>query len=135
MADEAANRSVADAMRAINEAWLEGRVDDMAPMLHPEIVMAFPGFSGKMRGREPFLAGFRDFAEHATIHEFHDREHQIDVVGDTAVIAFPYEMLYTRSGERYRVTGRDIWIFQKLGAAWVAVWRTMLDLNETPAGK
>jgi hypothetical protein len=133
MTDESASRGVADAMRAINQAWLHGRVDDMTPALHPEIVMVFPGFSGQMRGREALLAGFRDFVESATIHEFHDRDHQIDVVGDTAVITFPYEMIYTRSGERYRAGGRDVWIFQKQGAGWVAVWRTMMDLSDTPA--
>ena len=133
MAGDSETRSVADAMRAINQAWLQGRVDDMTPALHPEIVMVVPGFAGQMRGREGFLAGFRDFIQNATIHEFHEHEHQIDVVGDTAVMTFTYEMLYTRSGERYRASGRDIWIFQKRGAAWVAVWRTMLDLNETPA--
>lgn len=96
MTDDPDSRGVAAAMHAINQAWLEGRVDDMAPALHPEIVMTFPGFSGRMQGREPFLAGFRDFVQNATIHEIREHDHQIDVVGDTAVITFPFEMLYTR---------------------------------------
>ena len=131
MADDPAARGVAEAMRAINQAWLQGRVDDMAPALHPEIVMVFPGFSGQIRGREPFLAGFRDFVQSATIHEFNDHDQQIDIVGDTGVIVVPYEMLYTRSGERYRAIGRDLWIFQKQGAAWIAVWRAMIDVSES----
>jgi len=133
MGDESAAGAVAETMHAINQAWLEQRVDDMAPALDPDIVMVFPGFSGRMQGREPLLAGFRDFARSATIHEFHDRGQQIDVVGDTAVVTFPYEMLYSRSGERYRATGRDLWIFRKRASAWVAVWRTMMDLSEGTA--
>ena len=133
MGDESTAAAVAEAMHAINQAWLEKRVDDMAPALDAGIVMVFPGFSGRMQGREPFLAGFRDFLQSATIHEFHDRGHQVDVVGDTAVITFPYEMLYSRSGERYLATGRDLWIFQKQGAAWIAIWRAMLDANESAA--
>ena len=43
------------------------------------------------------------------------------------------EMLYERSAAQYRVTGRDLWVFAKKGAEWLAVWRTMLDLSETPA--
>ena len=99
MADDPAARGVAEAMRAINQAWLQGRVDDMAPALHPEIVMVFPGFSGQIRGREPFLAGFRDFVQSAKVHEFNDHDQQIDIVGDTGVIVVPYEMLHTRSGD------------------------------------
>jgi len=49
------------------------------------------------------------------------------------VIVVPYEMLYTRSGERYRAIGRDLWIFQKQGAAWIAVWRAMIDVSESAA--
>jgi len=122
-----------NALRQINEAWLAGRVDAMAPLLHPEIVMVFPGFAGKIQGREELLAGFRDFCEHATVHEFREHDHQVDAIGDTAVLSFRYEMLYERSGKRNRATGRDLWVFQKLEQTWTAVWRTMLDMTENPA--
>ena len=125
--------TVAAAMRAINQAWLSGRVDDLAPAVHPEIVMVLPGFAGRVRGREPLLAGFRDFVQNASTEDFRELEQQIDVVGATAVVTCTYEMVYARAGERYRATGRDIWVFQRDDARWIAVWRTMMDLNETPA--
>lgn len=131
MGDE--HRRIAETMRQINDAWLASRIDDVAPLIHDEIVMALPGFAGRVPGREAFLAGFRDFAETATVLHFRGGEHQIDVVGDTAVVTFGYEMLYERSAARYQVTGRDLWVFEKDANAWRAVWRTMLDLNETPA--
>lgn len=120
-------------MRAINDAWLAGRVDDIGPAVHPEVVMVFPGFSGEMRGRDNFLAGFGEFVANAKVHGYHEHNHHVDVVGDTAVTTFTYDMLYERAGERYNATGRDIWVFQKQGGRWLAVWRTMLDLTETPA--
>ena len=125
--------TVAAAMRAINQAWLSGRVDDLASAVHPEIVMVLPGFAGRVRGREPLLAGFRDFVQNASTEDFRELEQKIDVVGATAVVTFTYEMVYARAGERYRATGRDIWVFQRDDARWIAVWRTMMDLNETPA--
>lgn len=131
MSDE--RERVAGTMRRITDAWLAGRVDDLAPMVHDEIVMVIPGFAGRVQGRETLVAGFRDFCENARIHDFREGEHQIDVVGDTAVVNFDYEMLYERSAAQYRVPGRDLWVFAKHGAEWLAVWRTMLDLNETPA--
>jgi hypothetical protein len=133
MTDDPDRRSVASAMRAINQAWLGGRVDDLAPHVHPEIVMVLPGFSGQVRGHEPLLSGFRDFVQNASIENFRELDQQIDVVGVTAVVNFAYEMVYARAGERYRATGRDIWVFQREDTRWIAVWRTMLDLNETPA--
>ena len=131
MADE--RERVAGTMRRINDAWLASRVDDLAPMVHDEIVTVLPGFAGRVQGRKTFLRGFRDFVENAKVLQFRDGEHQVDVVGTTAVVNVDYEMVYERSAERYRVTGRDVWVFQNQGDAWLAVWRAMLDLNETPA--
>src|SRR6266516_1398111 len=43
------------------------------------------------------------------------------------------ENLYERSTEQFHTTGRDLWVFAKHGTGWLAVWRTMLDVNETAA--
>ncbi|HLJ48253.1 MAG TPA: nuclear transport factor 2 family protein [Bryobacteraceae bacterium] len=120
-------------MRQINKAWLDGRVDDLRPKVHPDIVMVFPGFGGRSQGREAFLAGFEDFCRNAKTLEFHDRDLDVDVAGDTAVVTFRYEMVYERSGERYRSTGRDLWVLQAANNDWLAVWRTMLDIEEVAA--
>ena len=132
MAEEPAV-AVANAMRAINDAWLSGRVDDIASAVHPEIVMVFPGFSGEMRGRAHFLDGYRDFVANAKVHHYREQNHHIDVVSRTAVLTCTYEMLYERAAQRYSVTGRELWVFEREGSAWIAVWRTMLELAETPA--
>lgn len=130
MADEPTRGDAVAAMHRINQAWLEGRVDDLAPLVHPEIVMVMPGFAARAKGRDSFLAGFRDFCQNATIQEFNTHDQQVDVAGDTAVAAFRYDMLYERSGERYRATGRDLWVLQKQGGVWIAVWRAMLEMEE-----
>ena len=131
MIDEAKREAAASAMRQINRAWLDGQVQDLEPMLHSEMIMVFPDFSGRMQGREEFLAGFRDFCQNATLHEFRDYEHQVDVAGDTSVATFRYDMIYERAGRKYRSSGRDMWVFQKQGETWIAVWRTMLDIKES----
>src|SRR6267154_6826890 len=97
--DESKRESAAAAMHQINRAWVEGRVEDLGPMVHAEIVTVFPDFAGKMQGREGFLAGFRDFCGSATVEEFKEHDQQVDVAGDTAVITFRYEIVYQRSGE------------------------------------
>ena len=121
----------ADTMRRINQTWLSGRVDDLTPMLHKDIVMVFPGFAGQMQGQDSFLAGFRDFCENARIAEFHEHDFQVNVIGETAIATFRFEMIYERGGERSRSTGRDVWVFQKDNGNWIAVWRAMLNLEET----
>ena len=133
MVDESKREGAATAMRQVNQAWLDGRIEDLASMVHREIVMVFPGFTGRAEGREAFLAAFRDFCQNAEVHEFREHDHHIDVVGDTAVASFRYEMAYERCSERYRVTGRDLWVFKLHGGEWLAVWRTMLNIEESAA--
>jgi len=108
MEPESKHEAAEAAMRRINRLWLDGQVDALAPMVHQEIVMVLPGFTARTQGRQEFLAGFRDFCQNATIHEFRDYDLQVNVAGHTAVVTFRYEMVYERSGERYRATGRDL---------------------------
>lgn len=117
----------------INRIWLDGQVEALAALVDADVVMVLPGFAGRVQGREAFLAGFRDFCANAQVHEFHDHGYDTDVIGDTAVITFQYTMIYKRSGERYRATGRDLWVFRDRDGNWIAVWRAMLELHEQPA--
>jgi uncharacterized protein (TIGR02246 family) len=133
MIEESRREDAATSMRKINQAWLDGRLNDLAPLVHPEIVMVFPGFSGRVQGRDAFLAGFEDFCQSAIVHQFREDDRQVDVVGDTAVVSFRYEMIYERAGERYRATGRDLWVFECRDGVWLAIWRTMLELQESAA--
>jgi ketosteroid isomerase-like protein len=122
--------AVAAAMRRINKAWLDRRTEDLLPLFHPEIAMAFPGFGGRAAGRDEIIGGFADFCENATVHEFRESDLQVDTAGDVGVVSFVYEMVYEREGTRYRAIGRDLWVFSRRGVEWLAVWRAMLDVAE-----
>ncbi len=132
MSEASSRTEVAAALARINRAWLDRRPADLGPLFHPALTMVLPGFSGRVEGREANVAGFADFCTHATIHEYREQDSQIDVYGDTAVASFAYEMVYERSGQLYRATGRDLWVFARQHGTWLAVWRTMLDLAERP---
>jgi uncharacterized protein (TIGR02246 family) len=133
MTDPTAHDSVTASMDAINRAWLDRRPEDLAPFFHPDLTMVFPGFEGRAQGREAVIAGFVDFCNHATVHEYSEKDFRVDLVGDTAIASYLYEMVYERSGERYRAAGRDLWVLTRQAGGWLAVWRTMLDLCERPA--
>src|ERR1700689_2229874 len=120
--------TVAFAMQRINRAWIDNRPECLAPLFHPDIAFVLPGFAGRLQGREAIVASFVDFCRNATIHEYREADHQVDIFGDTAVASFTYEMVYERSGKRNRAAGRDLWVFVGDGAEWLAVWRTMLDI-------
>jgi hypothetical protein len=127
-------RQVRDTLDRINSLWLQGRAADLAPLIHDDVVMVFPGFTGRAQGQGEFLAGFDEFCRNATVRDFQVSDRQIDVIGSVAVATFAFEMVYERDGQAYRSTGRDQWVFQEEEEAWRAVWRTMLEITENPLG-
>jgi hypothetical protein len=133
MSDSTDRTSIVAAMDGINCAWLDRRPADIGPRLHPDVTMVFPGFGGRTTGRDALVAGFADFCMNASVHEYREGDRHVDVAGDTAVVSFPYEMVYERDAAKYRCAGRDLWVFARSGGEWLAVWRTMLDLTEQPA--
>jgi hypothetical protein len=133
MPEQPGRDAVADALQRINRTWLEGRPQDMAPFLHPDIVMVLPGFAGRIAGREAFVAGFVEFADSAELNEYGESDLQVDVLDTTALTSYSFEMVYVREGVSYRSKGRDLWAFTYSDGEWLAVWRTMLEVSEQPA--
>ncbi len=115
----------------INRAWREGRPGDIGRHLDDQVVMVFPGFEGRSAGRGALVAGYVDFATHADVHMYSERDHHVDVWGDTAVVGYRFEMVYSRDGDRFRSTGRDLFVLRRADDRWVATWRTMLDVQES----
>jgi hypothetical protein len=117
-------------LSAINQAWRSNTPLGMSQYLHPDIVMKYPGFSGEVGGRDALLASFVEFCTNAKVLEYKESNEQINVVGNCAVATFQFEMLYERTQYQERSKGRDLWVFQCISDKWVAVWRTMMELEE-----
>ena len=97
--------------------------------------MVLPGFNGAIAGGEKLIAGFDEFCSNAKVLEYSESEEQIQIIGDVAVLSFRFNMLYERPAYRARSTGRDLWAFKQVEGKWLAVWRTMLELQEERSGR
>jgi len=117
-------------LQAINQTWRSGQPSTMTEFLHPDITMAFPGFAGVLAGRDALISSFIEFCSNARVLEYEESDHQIQIVGDTAVATFRFRMVYERTQYREESRGRDLWVFQRKADKWLAVWRTMVDLDE-----
>jgi ketosteroid isomerase-like protein len=116
----------------INGAWLSGFTERLAELFAPDVVMALPGFAGRVAGAAALIASFDDFSRSARVHRFDVVDRQVDVVRDSAVVSFAFDMDYERGGARYRSSGRDLWVLERSAEGWRALWRTMLELSELP---
>jgi hypothetical protein len=117
-------------LAAITDAWRQNKPLAMQLYLHPDIVMSLPGFSGTVVGRQRLIDSFIEFCTNARVLEYSESQEQIHVAGGIAIATFRFDMLYERSSYRERSTGRDLWVFDKSSGRWLAVWRTLLELQE-----
>lgn len=117
-------------LRELNQAWIQCQFDKLKQFLHPDVVLATPGFGERIHGSDAYVSGHRDFVENATIHNFSEAASEIDVIEDIAVVNYRYELDYERSGKRYASTGRDLYVLRDTGDGWLVVWRTILDVDE-----
>lgn len=116
---------VAGVVGAMNQAWLEGRIDELEPLFDENVVMLAPD-GNRIAGRDAMLESFRHYVSMATTHEFTTEALGVDVFGDTAVATMRFRIRYEISGELYAETGREILALSRSGGVWRIVWRTQI---------
>jgi len=128
--NENARNRVGQILNELNQAWVEGQVDRLEEFVHPDVILATPGFGERVLGRDAYIAGHRDFVDSATIHGFSEAAADVDVIEDIAVVNYCYELDYERSGKRYTSIGRDLYVLSNTAQGWLVVWRTILEVDE-----
>jgi uncharacterized protein (TIGR02246 family) len=118
---------IREIVRTINEAWRAGDYDAIGQYVAEHVVMAPPGFEGRVLGRQAYVASFRQFAEVAVTHDFTTGVPQVDVIGFTAVAVCPFAITYELEGRKFREEGSDILVFALAEAGWRIVWRTLVS--------
>lgn len=117
--------AVAGVVRAINDAWLGDRAEEMRDLLHEDVVMVQPGFESALRGRDECIASFGEFASSARIDDFSGSEPVVDIWEDTAVAWFSWRIRYEMGGETFSELGHDVYVLGRGPHGWVVVWRTL----------
>jgi hypothetical protein len=114
-------------LSALTKAWRTGRTQDIAPLLHPEVVFVRPDFSGRAEGREACIATYEEFLAAALVLRYEEEELAVDVFGTTAVATLRWEMTWEMGGQRSEESGHDVYVLARVGDAWLIAWRTLLS--------
>lgn len=115
-----------DTVRQINDAWRSGDAVDIGHLFHPDAVIVHPGFESRTEGREACVDSYVAFALQARISRLEEFEPQIDVVGDTAVVTYGFEIDYEMEGQAFEDGGTDLFVLTRTNDGWQAIWRTLV---------
>lgn len=108
-------------VRAMNDAWTKGNPDDLVNFFHPHMVAVTATDRLRRLGQAECLAGWKGFAQAATIHYWTETEPLIQVYGDSAVVSYYFDMAFTMGGQRIEMGGRDLFFFVREQGRWWAV--------------
>jgi ketosteroid isomerase-like protein len=119
---------VSIALRRLSESWRNRRYDELLDCFHDSAVMALPGLSERIVGRDALVESYREFMDRSTLDSYSEALATIETFENTAVAHFQWEMVWTSGGKQDRSSGRDLFVFAREpeSGRWKAVWRTML---------
>jgi hypothetical protein len=116
---------VRQVLERINDAWRSGRLDDLGNSFHADMVIVGPGYQELARGREACVASYREFLRASAVRAYRESKLALREWGGAAVATYEWEMDYEQGGRLHREVGTDLFVFERQGEKWLAVWRAI----------
>jgi len=108
-------------VRALNDAWTAGDPDELHRYFHPRMIAITPTARLRLEGAAPCIAGWKAFREQVRIHRWEEIDPVIQVHGDSAVVAYYFDMSFDMQGQTIQLAGRDMFFFAKEDGRWQVV--------------
>jgi len=119
--DDSIKQEIWATVRAMNDAWTKGNPDDLAKFFHRDMVAITATDRNRLDGGAACIAGWKGFATAARIHRWEEVDPVINVYGNSAVVAYYFDMSFDMGGQTINMGGRDMFFFVKENGRWWAV--------------
>lgn len=119
--DDPVKQEIWATVRAMNDAWTIGNADDLVKFFHRDMVAITATDRHRLDGGAACVAGWKGFAEAARIHRWREVDPVIHVYGNSAVVAYDFDMSFDMGGQTIDMGGRDLFFFVKEAGRWWAV--------------
>jgi Domain of unknown function (DUF4440) len=123
---DSVSQQVRVVLAALTKDWRSGHTEDIAALLHPEVVFVLPGFAGRAEGPAACVATYQEFLSAALVLRYEEAEASVDVFGATAIATLRWEMAWEMGGQRSEEVGHDVYVLVRVDSRWLIAWRTLL---------
>lgn len=108
-------------IKKMNEAWTKGDGTALKDFFHTNMVAITPTDRDILRGREPCIAGWQNFAKSVKVHHWEEVDPDVRLYGNTAVVTYVFDMSFDMQGQTIKLGGRDMFVLVKENGRWWAV--------------
>jgi ketosteroid isomerase-like protein len=126
VSEQQGEKEISALLRALNEAWVGGRFDDVGACYHPDAVIQGPTLEPLSRGRQACVKSYEDFVRQSVVREFTMPDPRVNLWGSTAVATCKWEIAYQMKGQDFRESGHDVYVLSHEDGRWLVVWRLVL---------
>jgi len=119
--DDPVKQEIWATVRAMNDAWTKGNPDDLGKFFHRDMVAITATDRNRLDGGAACVVGWKGFANAARIHHWTEVDPVIHVYGNSAVVAYYFDMTFEMGGQTIDMGGRDMFFFVKETGRWWAV--------------
>lgn len=116
--------------RAMNDAWTKGDPDDLAKFFHRDMVAVTATDRLRVEGGAACIAAWKAFSNAARIHRWEELDPMIHVYGDSAVVAYYFDLSFDMGGQTIEMGGRDMFFFVRENGRW---WAAADQFSPYPA--
>jgi ketosteroid isomerase-like protein len=124
MDDTVRIREIETMIRDMNRCWTESWNEPaFRKFIHPSAVAIVPTTPGRLEGQDAYVAGWRSFAEAATIREWKESDHRVQLyaAGKCAVATYLFSITFSMGGQMQTMKGRDMFFLVQEGKRWLVV--------------
>jgi ketosteroid isomerase-like protein len=122
MAESEEKRQIAEMIRAMNRCWtVSWNEPAFRKYIHPAAVAIVPTTPGRLEGQDAYVAGWRGFAEAASIHEWKETDIRVQLYaeGKCAVVTCLFSITFTVGGQTQAMKGRDMFFLVRENGQWL----------------
>ena len=117
-------------IRDMNRAWMEADFARLEEYFHKNIIIVTPDLQRAGIGIDACLASYKGFISSGKVHNFEDRDIGVDIVDNTAVVTYEYDIDYEMSGKRSMEAGREVLVFSRDTCPWKLLWRMIVSITQ-----
>lgn len=118
---------IEDFIDCFNSGWTQGKIEDLIPCLHEEVVFIAPDLETEITGKVACLQSIKDYVNNAKTEVFEVTNTEIHTWHQTAVISITYYIEYVMSNKTYKENGKEFWTLSRQNDSWQMVWRAMVE--------
>lgn len=125
------NRNViVQTIHTMIRSWLEGDIKRITDIIDEEVVMYCPQSGDRVVGKRAFTRALEEFRRHTDITRYDESDFMVDTRGGISVATYHFHIEYATGNDNVSESGIDLLVFQRKGATWKLVRRSMLPSHQ-----